>query len=111
MTLLPQGQKECYNAGVAFSQRYLNLSSCQATSPEEPNTCLSPAYSVTSEGTTEFGAVYGPINNPSGKTTWNNYNLYAVSSALDRTLLSARSFLSVSAVALQKKTTVVMITC
>lgn len=95
VTLLPQGQRECYNAGVSFFNRYLNSAKCSSlgTSAGEPsNTCLSP---VGSPGYfSADGAMYGVINKPN--VTWNNFNVLATSSALDRTLLSLRSFMAVS---------------
>ena len=78
-----------------FLSRYLNASTCAALgsiATEPSNTCLSPAGSPGS--TSPSGSMYGVINKPS--VTWNNYNVLSTSSALDRTLLSLRSFLAVS---------------
>jgi len=94
VTLLPQGQRECYNAGRAFYQRYLNSSTCRPADAALPNTCLSPPHDKTSPDN-----LYGPINSPNGAATWNNYNVLVTSSALDRSLMSARSFTAVSSLA------------
>jgi hypothetical protein len=79
VTLLPLGQRQCYNAGAALRARYLE-SGCSATS-----TCLLLDGAAAS-------ALYGVVGAPG--VAFSNFNLLARSSALDRTLLSARSFLS-----------------
>lgn len=88
-----QGQRQCYNAGADFRKRYLNASGCtslRALGTEPSNTCLSPAGSPGATGLSE--PKYGAITDPD--VTFSNYDTVVVSSALDRTLLSARSFLT-----------------
>ena len=87
VTLLPTGQRQCYDAGTAFHARYLDASSCSgAGSGGAPNgTCLSPG--VGAPAGAQYG-LYGAAN-----VSWSNANVRVVSSALDRTLLSARAFL------------------
>ncbi len=79
-TLLPQGKKQCYQAGQAFRARYLDPSSCNTT-----DTCLNQAGAA--------GARYGMVDDRKEDANFNNYNSLVNSSALHRTLLSANSFL------------------
>ncbi|KAJ9532610.1 hypothetical protein QJQ45_010698 [Haematococcus lacustris] len=72
-TLLPVGQRMCYNAGVAFRNRYLNSSNCQAS-----GSCL-----VSSGGDTRYGLV-------SQGAGFHNYNSLVRASYTDRALLSAQ---------------------
>lgn len=75
----------CYNAGKDYAARYLNSTLC-ATSPV--SSCLLRwAYTGSSNGN-----AYGLIN--STNVGFNNYNTLFTSSALDRTLESAQSFLA-----------------
>lgn len=78
-TLLPQGKKQCYQAGQAFRARYLDLDTCNTT-----DTCLTQAGAA---------GAYGVINPSNENANFNNYNSLVNSSALHRTLLSANSFL------------------
>lgn len=65
--------------GVAFHQRYISQTTCAAS---RPATCLSkPGHEQ-----------YGVYSKPG--IGFHNYNALAGSSGLDRTLLSAESFLS-----------------
>lgn len=64
----------CFGTGVAFRNRYVEPSSCGET-------CLTTA---------EAGTGYGLVGEPNAG--FNNYNTFANSSALSRTLLSASSF-------------------
>lgn len=73
-TLLPQGRKQCFDAGVNFRQRYIDAATCN-------DTCLVPA---------DAGARYGVVN--SSNVTFSNYNTLVNSSSLHRTILSANSF-------------------
>lgn len=75
-TLLPQGQRQCYDAGADFRARYLDLDNCTSM-------CLSDSAS---------GDMYGLYGSPDSGFT--NYNTYVQSSALDRTLMSADCFLA-----------------
>ncbi|GIL62620.1 hypothetical protein Vafri_16819 [Volvox africanus] len=75
-TLLPQGQLQTYNAGVSFRTRYLNTTTCVATS-----TCL-PGFGN--------GTKYGVLNQPG--VGFGNFNLYVRSSSLDRAILSGQCF-------------------
>ena len=79
-TLLPQGRKQCYQAGQTFRARYLDLTTCNTT-----DTCLTQAGAT--------GARYGVIDASNENANFNNYNSLVNSSALHRTLLSANSFL------------------
>jgi hypothetical protein len=93
-TLLPQGQRECFNAGALFFNRYLDATKCislGSKAGEPSNTCLSPPGSPGS--LSPDGAKYGVVSKPD--VTWNNFNVLATSSSLDRTLLSLRSFMAV----------------
>ncbi|KAJ9534014.1 hypothetical protein QJQ45_027114, partial [Haematococcus lacustris] len=74
-TLLPVGQRMCYNAGVAFRNRYLNSSNCQAS-----GSCL-----VSPGGDTRYGLV-------SQGAGFHNYNSLVRASYTDRALLSAQAF-------------------
>lgn len=86
VTLLPTGQRQCYDAGAAFRARYLDASCGSAGGGGAPNgTCLVSGVSAPAGGL--YGAVGGP------NVSWSNVNVRVVSSALDRTLLSARAFL------------------
>ncbi|KAL6746088.1 histidine phosphatase superfamily [Haematococcus lacustris] len=74
-TLLPVGQRMCYNAGVAFRNRYLNSSNCQAS-----GSCL-----VSPGGDSRYGLV-------SQGAGFHNYNSLVRASYTDRALLSAQAF-------------------
>lgn len=74
-TLLPAGKEMCYDAGLAFSRRYISRPTCAAT-------CLS----------TPGREQYGVVNTPG--VGFHNYNTFANSSALDRAILSGNSFLA-----------------
>lgn len=80
-TLLPEGQLQAWKAGAAYAARYLNASTCSADS-----TCLD-----TKAAANLPGPEYGVVGTPNG--TWNNFNSLFRSSALDRTIMTARSFL------------------
>jgi len=80
-TLLPQGRKQCYQAGRAFRTRYLDLATCNKIT----NTCLTEPDAT--------GARYGVVDASNEDANFNNYNSLVNSSALHRTLLSANSFL------------------
>lgn len=77
-TLLPEGQRQCFEAGAAFNARYINPSSCNSSS-----TCLAAPGS---------GPLYGVTGSPD--VGFSNYNTFANTSALDRTIMSADSFLA-----------------
>lgn len=77
-TLLPEGERQAYNAGLAYRARYLNASACAGL-------CLGAAPAPQ-------GPEYGVVNTPGG--TWNNYNTLVRSSSLDRTIMTARTFLA-----------------
>lgn len=66
-------------AGLAFNERYISSATCADSSPD---TCLSQPGR---EG-------YGVVNKPG--TGFHNYNTLVNSSGLDRTILSANSFLA-----------------
>lgn len=84
VTLLPTGQRQCFDAGAAFRSRYLDVS-CGAGGAVAPsNTCLQPATGAPS-------GLYGVAG--AANVSWSNANVRVVSSTLDRTLLSARAFL------------------
>lgn len=87
VTLLPLGQRQCYTAGANFFARYLNASSCVSADASSlpSNTCLNPPGAPTS-------ARYGVVGDAG--VGYSNYNVLVTSSALDRSLLSARSFLA-----------------
>ncbi|KAF6262384.1 hypothetical protein COO60DRAFT_1496824 [Scenedesmus sp. NREL 46B-D3] len=76
-TLLPQGQRQCYDAGSSFHARYIDSSTCSTS-----RTCLAAA---------DTGSLYGVIGAPG--VGFSNYNTYANTSSLDRTIMSADSFL------------------
>eukprot|EP00232_Nephroselmis_pyriformis_P029225 CAMPEP_0182871544 /NCGR_PEP_ID=MMETSP0034_2-20130328/11182_1 /TAXON_ID=156128 /ORGANISM="Nephroselmis pyriformis, Strain CCMP717" /LENGTH=558 /DNA_ID=CAMNT_0025004103 /DNA_START=127 /DNA_END=1800 /DNA_ORIENTATION=+ len=78
-TLLSQGEAECFRAGEAFRRRYLESATCAAT-----RSCMS--YATTAPGA-GYGAAVGPA-----PARFHNRNVYARSTSLDRTLLSAESF-------------------
>ena len=87
VTLLPLGQRQCYQAGSAFRQRYLDPAGCvslRAVAGEPDNTCLSPTNSSTQ--------LYGVVTDPG--VSFSNYNSLFISSALQRTVMSATSFLA-----------------
>jgi hypothetical protein len=65
--------------GLAFNKRYISQATCAVS---QPPTCLS----------TPGREQYGVINKPG--IGFSNYNSYASSSALDRTIMSANSFLA-----------------
>ncbi|KAF8071018.1 Acp2 [Scenedesmus sp. PABB004] len=75
-TLLPQGAAQCAAAGRAFRARYLAAGSCGAA-----GTCLPPE-----RGAEAYGVLGGP------GVGFHNYNTFAASSSLDRTLKSAAAF-------------------
>lgn len=77
--ILPAGKKQCYEAGKAFRDRYLDPNTCNTTSTTSVSTCLTPPGG---------GAKYGLVNSD----TYSNYVLLANSSALHRTVNSATSF-------------------
>jgi hypothetical protein len=87
VTLLPTGQRQCYNAGAAFRTRYLDASCAAGGAGAPSDTCLVPGAAGAAAGSGGYGVV-GAAN-----VSWNNFNVRVVSSALDRTLLSARAFL------------------
>lgn len=90
VTLLPAGQRQCYNAGAAFRARYLDAASCAAgggAGGAPTDTCLLSGRSGGGGGAPLYGLV------TAANVSWSNFNLLARSSALDRTILSARSFL------------------
>lgn len=74
-TLLPAGKQMCFDAGIAFSRRYISRPTCGAT-------CLS----------TPSHEQYGVVNTPG--VGFHNYNSFANSSALDRAILSGNFFLA-----------------
>lgn len=65
--------------GTAFHKRYIAQATCGLN---RPSTCLS----------SRNHEQYGVINKPG--VGFSNYNSYASSSALDRTIMSANSFLA-----------------
>jgi hypothetical protein len=65
-------------AGTAYRARYIAADTCAAS-----NTCLA--------GVGEGNDMYGVVNTPGVGVS--NYNLYARSSALDRTIMTALGFL------------------
>ncbi|EFJ51404.1 hypothetical protein VOLCADRAFT_103449 [Volvox carteri f. nagariensis] len=75
-TLLPEGQRQTYTAGVSFQNRYLNSSTCTATS-----TCLPGRRN---------GTKYGVLGQPG--IGYGNFDVYVRSSALDRSILSGLCF-------------------
>ena len=90
VTLLPAGQRQCYNAGAAFRARYLDAASCAAgggAGGAPTDTCWLSGRSGGGGGAPLYGLV------TAANVSWSNFNLLARSSALDRTILSARSFL------------------
>jgi hypothetical protein len=84
VTLLPAGQRQCFDAGAAFRARYLDAS-CSGGAAAPNNTCLQPGSGGASSG------LYGAVG--AANVSWINANVRVVSSTLDRTLLSARAFL------------------
>lgn len=139
-TLLPEGQRQAWQAGVAYAARYLNASTCSsddtclditvannmpgavACTPDAhgfcesayrgacvsahragclgPCRCCAPLLSMVRARASTHGALpaprhagpeYGVVGTPNG--TWNNFNSLFRSSALDRTIMTARSFL------------------
>lgn len=84
VTLLPAGQRQCFDAGAAFRARYLDAS-CSGGAAAPSNTCLQPGSGGASSG------LYGAVG--AANVSWSNANVRVVSSTLDRTLLSARAFL------------------
>ena len=88
VTLLPVGQRQCYNAGASFRARYLDAATCSAGGGGAPSdTCVVSGRSGGGGGPPRYGLV------SAANASWSNFNLLARSSALDRTLLSARSYL------------------
>ncbi len=83
--LLPTGLRQCYTVGANYAQRYINATSCSATSP---TTCLLRWFPGGSTG----GDSYGIINQTG--VGFDNYNAIFRSSELSRTVQSAASFLS-----------------
>lgn len=80
-TILPAGKKQCYEAGKAFRDRYLDPNTCNSTAADV-STCLTPPGG---------GAKYGLVNS-APDVSYSNYVLLANSSSLHRTILSATSF-------------------
>jgi lysosomal acid phosphatase len=66
-------------AGKAYRARYIDPQTCTGS-----GTCLAGVE-------TEGANLYGVVNTPG--VTFSNYNLYTRSSALDRTIMTALSFL------------------
>ncbi|GAX74513.1 hypothetical protein CEUSTIGMA_g1962.t1 [Chlamydomonas eustigma] len=83
--LLPQGQRQCYNAGLNYYSRYISNSTCGSSTP---STCLLRWFPSGSTG----GNTYGVIN--TSGVGFNSYNTEIRSSGLDRTIQSAISFSS-----------------
>jgi len=79
--ILPAGKKQCFEAGRAFRQRYLDPQTCNNASKAD-DTCLTPPGG---------GARYG-LMGQAADVSYSNYVLLANSSALHRTVLSATSF-------------------
>lgn len=77
-SLLPEGQKQAYLAGKAYRERYVSAITCNSTS-----TCLPD---------TNEQELYGVINTPG--VEFNNFNMDIRSSGLDRTIMTALSFLT-----------------
>mmetsp|Transcript_22540 Transcript_22540/g.67104 ORF Transcript_22540/g.67104 Transcript_22540/m.67104 type:complete len:583 (-) Transcript_22540:1111-2859(-) len=77
--LLPEGQRECYEAGSAYRARYIDVSSCDGT-------CLMRWH----PGGSTNGDAYGVINEAG--VGFNGFNTYVRSSELARTVESALSF-------------------
>lgn len=73
--LLPEGQRQAWNAGTGFLSRYI---ACSTTN----QTCLNAAH-------TGMYGLYGAPN-----ISFDNYNTLVRSSALDRTVSTALSFLA-----------------
>lgn len=83
-TLLPEGQRQAYDVGVAFRERYLSVAGCSSNASLAGATCLDTDLA-------EPGPEYGVVGSPDG--LFNNYNTLVRSSSLDRTIMTARSFL------------------
>ncbi|PNW86505.1 hypothetical protein CHLRE_02g089311v5 [Chlamydomonas reinhardtii] len=81
-TLLPEGQRQTYNAGAAFRARYLSNTTCSAT-----GTCLNGSDA---SGGVSSGGKYGVVGQPG--VGFGNFDVYVRSSALDRTLMSGVCF-------------------
>ena len=84
VALLPLGERQSYQAGVAFAQRYLSPSGCvslRGVAGEPDNTCLSPSQP----------AGYGVVTDG---VAFSSYNTLVVSSVLQRTMTSATSFMA-----------------
>ncbi|KAG2425428.1 hypothetical protein HYH02_015034 [Chlamydomonas schloesseri] len=82
-TLLPEGQRQTYNAGAAFRARYLSNATCGAS-----GTCL--PGSDAAGAAVSSGAKYGVLGTPG--VGFGNFDVYVRSSALDRTIMSGLCF-------------------
>lgn len=85
-TLLPEGERGCYECGILFFNRYLNPSSCK-----QDNTCLVTSSIPVNISGQPGAPLYGVVNQPG--IAFHNYNVLVRSSGLDRAILSARSYL------------------
>ncbi|PRW05761.1 acid phosphatase [Chlorella sorokiniana] len=83
-TLLPEGQLQAYKVGVAYRERYMNPEGCGRNASLTGATCLEAELA-------EPGPEYGVVGSPDG--LFNNFNTMVRSSSLDRTIMTARSFL------------------
>ncbi len=86
--LIPLGQRQCFSAGENWRSRYLDPVGCLALRGaigEPDNTCLFPSFPL------PLMVRYGVRLDPS--VSFSLYNTKAISSQVDRTLASARSFL------------------
>ncbi|KAG2435149.1 hypothetical protein HXX76_007234 [Chlamydomonas incerta] len=81
-TLLPEGQRQTYNAGATFRARYLSNATCGAT-----GTCLNGSDAA---GAVSSGGKYGVVGQPG--VGFGNFDVYVRSSALDRTIMSGLCF-------------------
>lgn len=80
-TLLPQGQRQTYEAGVAFRRRYREIATCSAAVPP---TCLPGGYGQPSDSR------YGVVGQPG--VGYGNFDVFVRSSALDRSIMSGLCF-------------------
>lgn len=78
-TLLPQGQRQAYDAGLNFRDRYLNSLACA-----NGLSCLDASLA-------DSEPEYGVVGSADG--IFNNFNTLLRSSSLDRAIMTARSFL------------------
>ena len=84
VSLLPLGERQSYQAGQAFAQRYMSPTGCvslRGVAGEPDNTCLSQAQP----------AVYGVVTDG---VAFSSYNTLVVSSVLQRSMMSATSFMA-----------------